>query len=129
MGRILRIAEMYHWLDADADDDTLTTTVAGYTATPVASSLVIPVTHAYVAKTGDTATEALTLANGVPGQILQITLVATGGANTITPATMTGFATIVLTTAGDFCTLLYVDDAIGWMILGMGGAAATPVVS
>jgi hypothetical protein len=42
---------------------------------------------------------------------------------------MTGFATVVLTAAGDFVTLLYVDDTIGWIILGMGGAAATPVVS
>jgi hypothetical protein len=121
MGRIFRIAKMYHWLDADADDNTLTTTVAG-------AALVIPVTHAYVAKT-TTGAEALTLANGKPGQILQITLVATGGAGTITPATMTGFATIVLTAAGDFCTLLYVDDTIGWMLLSLGGAAATPLVS
>jgi hypothetical protein len=42
---------------------------------------------------------------------------------------MTGFATVVLTAAGDFVTLFYVDDTIGWIILGMGGAAATPVVS
>jgi len=121
MSRILRIAEMYHWLDADTDDDALTTTVAG-------AVLVIPVTHAYVAKTTGGA-EACTLANGVPGQILQITLIVSGGAATITPATLTGYATIVLTAQSDFVTLLYVDDNIGWMILGMGGAANTPVVS
>ena len=121
MSRIIRLAEMYHHPDSDTDDDALTTTVAG-------AVLAIPVTHAYVAKTTGGA-EALTLANGKPGQILQITLVAQSGTGTITPATMTGFATIVLTAVGDFCTLLYVDDTVGWMLLGMGGAAATPVVS
>jgi len=120
MSRIFRIAEMYHQQDSDATDD-LSVTVAGAT-------LAIPVTHAIVLKTTGGA-EALTLANGTPGQILQIVLVAQSGAGTLTPTTMTGFATVVLTAAGDFVTLFYVDDTIGWIILGMGGAAATPVVS
>jgi hypothetical protein len=120
MSRIFRIAEMYHQQDSDATDD-LTIAVAGAT-------LAIPVTHAYVAKTTGGA-EALTLADGKPGQILVINLTATGGAGTITPSTCTGFATIVLTAAGDFVTLLYVNDTVGWIILGMGGAANTPVVS
>ena len=129
MSRIFRIAEMYHHHDNDVAD-ALTTTVAGYTASPVAASLVIPVTHGYVAKTSDTGGgEACSLADGKPGQILQVTLIVAGGAVTITPTRLTGFATIVLTAQSDFVTLLYVDDIIGWVIFGMGGAAATPVLS
>jgi len=120
MSRIFRIAEMFHQNDYDETDD-LTETVAG-------GILVIPVTHGYVAKTTSGA-EACTLANGKPGQVLVINIAATGGAATITPATMTGFATIVLTAQSDFVTLCYVNDTIGWIILGMGGAAATPLVS
>jgi hypothetical protein len=120
MSRIFRLAEMYHQQDSDATID-LVETVAG-------GILVIPVTHGYVQKTTSGA-EACTLANGKPGQILIINLISSGGAATITPATLTGFATIVLTAQSDFVTLLYVDDIIGWIILGMGGAAATPLVS
>ena len=120
MSRVFRIGEIYHQQDSDNTDD-LTVAVAG-------AALVIPVTHAIVLKTTGGA-EALTLADGEPGQMLSIILVASGGAGTITPATMTGFATIVLTAQSDFVTLLYVDDNIGWIIIGMGGAAATPVVS
>ena len=121
MSRIIRIAEMYHHEDASPGNDDLTTTVAG-------GVLVIPVTHLYVAKTTSGA-EACTLANGKPGQILQLTLIVSAGAVTLTPATLTGYVTIVLTAQSDFVTLLYVDDTIGWIILGMGGAAATPLVS
>ena len=120
MSRIFRIAEMYHQQDSDATED-LVETVAG-------AVLAIPVTHGYVQKTTGGA-EACTLANGVPGQVLIINLIVSGGAATITPATMTGFATIVLSAQSDFVSLLYVDDTIGWVILGMGGAAATPVLS
>ena len=120
MSRIFRIAEMYHQQDSDATDD-LSVAVAGAT-------LAIPVTHGIVLKTTGGA-EALTLADGKPGQMLLIVLAVSGGAGTITPTTMTGFATIVLTAQSDFCCLLYVNDTIGWVILGMGGAAATPLVS
>ena len=120
MSQIFRLAELYHQNDYDATMDFIET-VAG-------TVLVIPVTHAIVAKT-TSAGEACTLANGKPGQVLQIYMASQSGAATITPATMTGFATVVLTANGDFVTLLYVDDTIGWIILGMGGAAATPVVS
>ena len=121
MSRIIRIAEMYHHEDASPGNDDLTTTVAG-------AALVIPVTHLYVAKTTGGA-EACTLADGKPGQILILNLTVSAGAVTLTPATMTGFATIVLTAAGDACVLLYIDDTVGWIIIGLYGAAATPVVS
>jgi len=95
-----------------------------------ADSLAIPVTNTVVTKTTGGDAEALTLANGFPGQVLIITLVtAGGGEGTLTPATKTGFATIVFADAGDTAALLYVDDSIGWIILGTAGVAAPPVIS
>jgi hypothetical protein len=99
------------------------TTVAG-------DALAIPVTHSYVAKTTAADAEALTLANGTPGQFLTIALVVDGGGDgTLTPTTKTGFATIVFADAGDNVTLLYVDDTVGWVIVGAAGVAAPPVIT
>jgi hypothetical protein len=122
MSRVIRLAEIYHQNDSDTTED-LTTTVA-------ADVLAIPVTHAYVAKTTGADAEALTLANGKPGQILVVNLVTDGGGDgTLTPATCTGFATIVFADAGDQATLFYVDDTIGWVLLGAKGKAAPPVTT
>ena len=113
---------MFHRLDANATDD-LTTTCA-------ADVLAIPITHLYVAKTTGGDAEALTLANGVPGQILIINLTTDGnGDGTLTPTTKTGFTTIVFADAGDQATLLYVDDVIGWILLGAKGKSAPPVTT
>ena len=122
MSRVFRIGEMYHQQDSDATDD-LTTTVA-------ADVLPIPVTHGYVAKTTGGDAEALTLANGEPGQILIVGLTTDGGGTgTLTPATSTGWSTIVFADALDQATLFYVDDTIGWIILGAKGAAQPPVTT
>ena len=108
---------MFHTL---APSDTATVAVA-------ADVLPIPVTHAIVNKTAGGDNEALTLANGKPGQVLQVILVATaGGTGTLTPATKTGFANIALAEAKDKATLYYVNDTVGWIILGLSGAAAPP---
>jgi len=93
-----------------------------------AAALVIPLTASYVAKTTG-GVEALTLANGVEGQIITIALVVDGGDGTLTPATSSGFATVVLADAGDNVTLKYVDDTVGWIILGAAGVLAAPVIS
>ena len=106
---------MFHTL---APSDTATVDVA-------AATLAIPVTHAVVNKTTGGA-EALTLANGKPGQVLQIILAVDGGDGTLTPATKTGFANIVFADAGDKATLYYVNDTVGWIILGLSGKAAPP---
>jgi len=90
--------------------------------------LAIPITHRYVAKTTG-GVEALTLADGVPGQLITISLVTTGGDGTLTPSRKTGFATIVFSGAKDTATLQYVDDTIGWMLIGYYGTDAPPVVS
>jgi len=122
MSRVFRIGEMYHQQDSDATDD-LTTTVA-------ADVLAIPVTHAYVAKTTGGDAEALTLADGKPSQILVINLVTDGnGDGTLTPATATGWATIVFADAGDQAVLMYVDDIIGWIILSATGASGPPAIT
>ena len=122
MSRIFQIEQMFHRRDDDATDD-LTTTSA-------ADSLAIPVSHAYVAKTTGADAEALTLADGSPGQILVINLTTDGGGDgTLTPATATGWATIVFADALDQATLFYVNDSIGWIILGTKGASAPPVTT
>ena len=95
-----------------------------------ADVLVIPVTHPYVQKTTGGDAEALTLANGVPGQVLSVNLyVDAGGAGTITPVTATGWATAVLDEAGDNFMFFYVDDTVGWIVLGAIGVAGQPVIS
>lgn len=122
MTRYGRIEDLFHATDVNTSDD-LTTTVA-------ADVLAIPVTHLYVAKTTGADAEALTLADGQPGQLLIVNLTTDGGgAGTITPTTKTGFATAVLDEAGDQFVFLYIDDVIGWIVLGAIGVAAVPVIS
>ena len=122
MSRILRLGEIYHQNDSDTTED-LATTVA-------ADVLAIPVTHAYVAKTTGGDAEALTLANGTPGQVLVIHLTTDGGGDgTLTPTTKTGFTTIVFADAGDQAVLLYVDDTIGWILLAYKGLTSPPVTT
>lgn len=122
MSQILRIGEIYNQNEA-SDDNTedLAVEVA-------ADVLAIPVTHAYVAKTTGADAEALTLANGVPGQILVINLVTDGGGDgTLTPVTATGWATIVFADAGDQAVLFYVNDVAGWRIWSLTGKSGPPV--
>ncbi len=104
--------------------------VVGGNVAVAADVLAIPVTHAHVSKTTGADAEALTLANGTPGQVITITLVVDGnGAGTLTPATCTGFATIVFADAGDIASLKYIDDTVGWVLLGTAGVAAPPVIT
>lgn len=102
----------------------------GGSTTSDADSLAIPVTHAYVAKTTGGDAEALTLANGENGQILTIDLDTDGGGTgTLTPATKSGFTSIAFEDAGDNATLLFVDDSVGWIVMGAAGVAAPPVIA
>lgn len=102
-----------------------------FTSTTVAADvLVIPVTHSLVTKTTGADGEALTLANGTIGQKLIIQLGTDGGGDgTLTPATCTGFATIVFADAGDTAILRYVNDTIGWIIEGYYGVSAPPAIT
>jgi hypothetical protein len=122
MSRIFQVKELYHQRDADNTEDLTTTSIA--------DALAIPVTHGYVIKTTGADAEALTLADGDPSQVLVINLTTDGGGDgTLTPATATGWATIVFADAGDQATLLFVNDTIGWVILGLKGVAAPPVTT
>lgn len=95
-----------------------------------ADVLAMPVTHPYIVKTTGADAEALTLADALPGQMLVINLTTDGGGDgTLTPSTTTGFATIVFADAGDQAVLLYVDDTVGWIIIGLSGVAAPPVIT
>lgn len=99
-------------------------------AAVAADVLAIPVTAAHVSKTTGADAEALTLANGTPGQVITVTLtVDGGGTGTLTPATKTGFVSIAFADAGDSASLRYVDDTVGWVLLGTAGVAAPPAVS
>lgn len=90
----------------------------------------IPITARYVAKTTGADAEPLTLANGVAKQEITISLVTDGGGDgTLTPTTKSGFATIVFADPGDTATLEYIDDAVGWIIKGLAGVAAPPVIT
>jgi len=104
--------------------------LTGGSTTSAADSLAIPVTHSYVAKTTGADAEALTLANGVAGQVLTISLVVDGGGDgTLTPTTKSGFTNIVFADAGDTVSLKFVDSTVGWVILGAAGVAAPPVIA
>lgn len=98
--------------------------------TVAADDLAIPVTHRYVAKTTGADAEALTLADGTPGQVLTISLVTDGGGTgTLTPATASGFVSISFADAGDTAALEYIDDTTGWVIIGTAGVAAPPAIA
>lgn len=91
-------------------------------------TLAVPITHRQVIMTTGGA-EALTLANGKPGQRLNLVLGTDGGDGTLTPATKTGFSTIVFADAKDTAELEYVDDTVGWIVLGTAGVPAPPVLT
>ena len=117
------LLEFFHHSLITSLGDTPVVTVA-------ADILVIPVTHPYVSKTTGGDAEALTLANGEPGQLLIINLaVAGGGTGTLTPVTSTGWATIAFLGAFDQAVLLYVDDTVGWVIIGVSGTDGPPVIA
>ncbi len=67
-----------------------------------------------------TGADALTLANGAPGQIKILSMVVDGGDSTLTPTTKTGYSTIVFNDAGDGCILQYVTTR-GWMVVANNG--------
>ena len=119
MSRIIRLAEILHQNDYDVTED-LAIAVA-------ADALVIPVTHAHVSKTTGDDAEALTLANGKPGQILSVILAVDGGGKgTLTPATSTGWSTIEFDDALDQAILFYVNDEAGWRIWSLTGTGGPP---
>ena len=70
--------------------------------------------------------EVGTLANGTPGQLLHIVAMSRTGSGTfiITPSKTEGFTTITLDAVGEYATLAYVNDTIGWIIISTNGTVA-----
>jgi hypothetical protein len=68
------------------------------------------------------AAQALTLADGVAGQLKFITHTVDGGSAVLTPTTKIGFTTITFTNVGESATLVY--TSAGWCILSLRGAVA-----
>jgi hypothetical protein len=98
--------------------------------TLAADVVVIPLTHPYAQQTTGGDAEAWTLADGVAGQGIIIHLATDGGGDgTLTPATSTDWATIVFADAGDNAVLMYVDDTVGWIIIGIHGKVQPPVMT
>lgn len=102
--------------------------VMGGSVAVAGGTLAIPITHSLVLKTTG-GVEALTLADGKRGQLLTIVLAVDGGNGTLTPTTCSGFSTIVFGDALDSATLLYVDDATGWILVGLSGDASVPTIT
>lgn len=67
-----------------------------------------------------TGAQALTLANGANGQLKSIVMITDGGDGTLTPATKTGYTTIVFGDVGDSVLLQYFTTQ-GWMVLSNNG--------
>jgi hypothetical protein len=84
----------------------------------------VPTTAATVRLT-TTGANALTLADGVNGQTLVIVMVVDGGDGTLTPATKTGYSTIVFTAVGNAVTLQFLTT-VGWMVIDNYGATVNP---
>ena len=90
------------------------------TATKAGGTLPVPITARFVTMVTGGA-EALTLADGVPGQESTIIFGADSGDGTLTPTTKTGFSTIVFADVGDYAHLRFVDTTVGWIVMGSGG--------
>lgn len=79
----------------------------------------VDVTNTFTSLTTSGVSQALTLANGVVGELKVIVHTVDGGSALLTPTTPLGFATITFTAAGDSVTLIY--TAAGWAILASRG--------
>ena len=95
--------------------------------------------YGVISKVGNDSTSdvQVALANGIPGQMLTV-VITTACASTgdyvitddgIAPAvftmTKTGWDDIAMDAANETVTLLYVDDSVGWIIVGISGAVVT----
>lgn len=74
-----------------------------------------------VTKLTTTGANALTLADGVNGQIKTIVMIVDGGDGTLTPTTKTGFSTITFNDIGDGVQLQFFTT-VGWICIANNGA-------
>jgi hypothetical protein len=75
----------------------------------------VDVTNAFTSLTTSGVSQALTLANGVVGELKYIVHAVDGGSAVLTPTTKIGFSTITFAAVGDSVTLIY--TSAGWAIL------------
>jgi len=72
------------------------------------------------------ATRTAVLDDGTQGQVIILRgIERIGGTLTVRAKTFTGWSTITYDISGEITTLLWVDDALGWMIIGATGATVT----
>lgn len=102
-------------ISAGVDDGGVTSVATGTTALPSGYSL------AKVMVTSKT----LTLADGVPGQVLTILGYSQTGTLSITASTKTGWLSMSMDADGEVVTLLYLDDTYGWIVAGYFGTTIT----
>jgi hypothetical protein len=79
----------------------------------------VDITNTFTSLTTTGASQALTLANGVVGELKIITHTVDGGSAILTPTTKIGFSTVTFTAVGDTVTLIY--TSAGWAIIGSRG--------
>lgn len=75
----------------------------------------VDVTNAFTSLTTSGVSQALTLANGVVGELKYIVHAVDGGSAVLTPTTKIGFSTVTFAAVGDSVTLIY--TSAGWAIL------------
>lgn len=92
---------------------------SGGTSYMVSGSTAVPTGVVMVEKYIGTTGQAMTLGNGVAGQLLFISIRTcdTGATAVLTPTTKWGFTSITFNAAFDSATLLYVNDTYGWIII------------
>jgi hypothetical protein len=80
----------------------------------------VDVTNAFTSLTTTGISQALTLANGVVGEIKVVVHAVDGGSAVLTPTTKIGFTTVTFTNVGDSVMLIY--TSAGWAVIGSRGA-------
>lgn len=70
-------------------------------------------------------TKTNTIANGFPGQVIDLVAVDETGTLTILPATSTGWAYATMDADGETLRLQYHDDTYGWTVAGYSGTTIT----
>ena len=66
--------------------------------------------------------ETLTLTNGTAGDMIVIQYARGNGGNvTVVANTQTGWSTGYLNSVGDSITFQYIDDTVGWIVIGSAG--------
>lgn len=103
-------------------------TVSSAANTGVASALSGPGAIAVTNRSADittTGADAMTLADGAVGQLLNVTLVVDGGNMILTPANALGYTTITFADAGDSVQLEFKSG--GWALIGQGGLGTGPL--